>query len=274
MIDFIINNLGYLIGLFGVLLTIYSIKKMRKVKQLSYQTKSFKLIDNDISSIDGFEVSYNNGRINNLTVSKVYIWNSGNTIINQNDIASSNKLHIEYPENTSILNYKINAVSSETCQFKVTPPTIHGSVLNIDFEYMERKQGVVINVLHTDNEDVKDNKGEDEEVDEDEEIKVFGTVKEGKIINRTNKKVNDWVDSAFEGLIPSLFLILTISTVVTIFSKISWSTWLEWTLGITLILLIMALFIYLLEIVKKMILKQMFGKLNKEYQKEFSNRNF
>ena len=268
MKDLITKYLGEFIGILGILTAVYFALKNRKIKQLSYQNKSFDLIDDEISKIENFDVLYNGERIKDLTVSKIYLWNSGNTIIYNSDIASKDRIRCVFPD-SAILNSKIIAVADDACNIRLGEKQT-GGILPIEFEYLEKNQGVVINVLHTEMKRIR-NENDKEESDE---IKLVGKIKDGKIKNRTNEKYGTWLSSLFDGIFPLIFLIVSISTSVTIFSHINWAAWIEWILGISLVAILISFFTLILEYTKKIVLKGMLGKLNEEYKKEFATRNF
>lgn len=146
----------------------------RRKKELAYTTNSYKIIQKGNSLIPELEISYKNRNIEDLTITKYAIWNSGNEVIDSSDIVESKKLMIILKgENESILNPKIIAESDETNNFRIDLLQDNTAVIN--FDYIDPKEGVVIQIAHTGSND---------------SLQVECKIKGGKIIRNTSKKIN------------------------------------------------------------------------------------
>jgi hypothetical protein len=93
-------------------------------------------------------VLYKNETVANLTVSKIAFWNEGKDTIDRTDIETVNHLRIECAENIKILDTKILVCNNYSSQFSVNLSDDQ-KYANIEFDYIDNKQGAVIQVVHT-----------------------------------------------------------------------------------------------------------------------------
>ena len=72
-----LNLIFFLLSIISILLTIFFYYKSKKTKEPRYLYKSFSLIENSLSALDGLEIIYNKEKIDTLTLTKFAIWNNG-----------------------------------------------------------------------------------------------------------------------------------------------------------------------------------------------------
>ena len=105
----IINN----IGIFGSLL-IGAIALILQFKQLNKKSFSYSISDTQIISIneklDDVSVTYKGRPVENLRVGMVYLWNSGNKVIREEDF----KVPVSFCEQTARGNSLVVAQSSKS----------------------------------------------------------------------------------------------------------------------------------------------------------------
>lgn len=174
MINNIIENIGnnpifqiisLLFGLIGIFLAILFFIKGKKQTKPFFAKRSFNLISEKIKNIGNFNISFNNQEINNLTVTKVAIWNAGNQTLNHSDFAQNDLLKIKAEEGIEFYDSKIVYESDETCMMSIDANRNEIMVL---FDYFDRNQGGIIQITHS-------GKGS-------KDINILGTVKgTGKI---------------------------------------------------------------------------------------------
>lgn len=116
-------------------------------KQLSYYQRSQSIIRDKKGKFDKLSVLYDGQLVDSICVSTVTIWNSGNRTINDSDIVESKELTLSLLEDNKILSADIIAVSEDTNNFKIT--MIDNSSMKILFDYVDKKEGVVIQIIHT-----------------------------------------------------------------------------------------------------------------------------
>ena len=76
-----VTLLGLFIGVLSLILSFYFYKKTKRIKRISYGIRSHNLIRDFVSNIKDLKITYSNEPIENLTVSKIVLWNSGNEVI-------------------------------------------------------------------------------------------------------------------------------------------------------------------------------------------------
>lgn len=143
----------------------------KKKKEFSYFSNSYKIIQKGKSSIPQLQLTYENRNIEDLSITKYAIWNSGNEVINTNDIVSERPLKITASSGAVILNTKVIVESEETNKFIIDEQQENSSTIN--FDYVDPRDGIVIQIIHT---------GENLEFD--------GKIKGGKKFKNLNKKGN------------------------------------------------------------------------------------
>lgn len=142
--------------------------KGKKRREISFVLSTFGIVRGGVNVIEGFKLLYDNVEIENLTVSKLAIWNSGNETINSADIVTAKPLRISCTEDMRILSSKIITENEESNLFHIC--YIDEKNVNIVFDYIDPKNGVVVQLLHTGY--AKD-------------INVEGKIKSGKLLARS-----------------------------------------------------------------------------------------
>jgi len=137
---------GIIITLLGVLLAFYFYSKSKRVRKSVYHKVSFNLINGSISKLKGLEVNYKGNHVNNLTITKVAIWNAGNQTINNTDIVALDPLRVEASEANEIYNIEIIDVVEKANNFSLIQD---GDKFNINFDYCDTKEGCLIRIYHS-----------------------------------------------------------------------------------------------------------------------------
>lgn len=148
----------------------------KEKKEFSYIQKSNTLLHKKKGKFDKLSVSYNGQEIEDLCVSRFTIWNSGNKTLNENDMVTSKELTITTLEDNKILDVELIVCSEETNNFFTQ--IIDEHTVKIFFEYADKKDGAVIQIIHTGT---------------DESLKIECKIKGGKPIKNF---VNETVPNA------------------------------------------------------------------------------
>ena len=136
-----------LVAIFSLGWAIYSHLSTNKKKRFSVAFSSFEIIKQGKNKIQNLKLIFNENTINNLTISKFAIWNSGNKVINADDMVSGQGLEIYSDENTNILDAQIVAEVEPANSFKIIESTAHN--VSIGFNYVDNHEGIVVQVFHT-----------------------------------------------------------------------------------------------------------------------------
>ncbi len=144
----ILNILGLAIGIIGLVYSFYEAKK-NKVYKLVYQYDGYGVIRNSQSNVpDGFEVSFHGVSIDNLILSKVFIWNKGAAPLRATDIAMSDPLKISFDEAPDILHAKVSRATRDANDVQIS---VDGGKKfgNVTFDFLDSKDGFVVDLWHT-----------------------------------------------------------------------------------------------------------------------------
>jgi len=169
----VLSIAGLIIGITGIFLAIFFYFRSRRSKKPFYSLRSFNLISERLQKYQDIKILFRNEPVNNLTMTKVALWNGGNDTINYQDLAQSDLLRISPKEGILIYDVELIFQSNPTCQFKTN---IINNELIIYFDYFDQNQGCVVQVTHSGK--------------RSSDLQVYGTVKgTGRI---KESKLNSW----------------------------------------------------------------------------------
>ena len=117
-----------------------------RIKEISIDYSTNDLIRQGESPIPQLNVTFDGENIQELSSTILYIWNSGNDVIDYNDIVSARPLKITC-DSGKILDGKIIKQCDSSNDFTLSNTTSNEIV--IKFSYMDGNDGVKIQVLHT-----------------------------------------------------------------------------------------------------------------------------
>lgn len=183
IVDWVLHNpywaaLGSIVGVLGFFISIIMGAVQRKRKSISFTRDTTVLIKNTKPEIEGLEITYQGKPVSSIYITKIHLWNSGNTLIKRQDFYPDKEIRVEMKESSvQVLSARIEKESADTCKVSINIDEKE-AVLKMDFEYLEKKQGAVISIYHTKSEDVK----------------VSGKLIEGKLRDRT--ATSELIDSA------------------------------------------------------------------------------
>lgn len=132
------------IGVIGVIITIKGLRYMKP----RYSIRSNNLIQNFAAKLTKLNILYDDEKISNVTVSKLIFWNDGNKTILDTDIASSDPFVVEGIEGVKILEVEKIFEKNKTNKFEVEVLE-DGKKLAINFEYVDKNEGIIIQIVHT-----------------------------------------------------------------------------------------------------------------------------
>lgn len=140
--------LSFLGTILSVFLAIIFYRLSKREKKPYWSIGSNNLIEGFSSQVPGLEISYNNQKVENLTISKIVFWNDGKETIHGTDIAEADPLQIIARGNVKILDIKVLKTNSEASRFcNPNDSQLHSSFVTFDF--LDKNQGGIIQVIHT-----------------------------------------------------------------------------------------------------------------------------
>lgn len=163
-----------LISLMGVILTAIALIlqiKDKKKRVICYTVASTVLIDNMVSAIEGIKILFQNDEVSTVAVSNIKLWNGGNEFLEEKDFYPGYELKVVVPEGERILAIAVSEQSDGACNInsQVSKKKLNEAL--VSFYCLEPRQGATINVYHTNV--------------NDDETKIIGKLKGGRVINKT-----------------------------------------------------------------------------------------
>lgn len=194
------NTLWGIIGLIGgIIISFFFYYISIKRKKISYNIYTFNIIKDKISQIEGLEIKYQSSPIDNLNSSIVIIENSGNSVIERENLAPSCPITIfttgqflfdnEFSENLFFI--------EEEKQVHLIPNYTNNvcTSIIIDFDYLSKGDKLHYTFTHSG------------------EIHLSAALKDGKVINKELKNHSHYF---FISLYTFIFTIL-ITIVITLY---------------------------------------------------------
>ena len=136
-------SLALLFGIFAV----FSHFSHRKYKEFSYFRRTHQVIETNATATSKLKLSYDGKDIKDFSITKYAIWNSGNEMLNGNNIVEAEPLTISSKWNSiKILDAKIIGETEEANGFKICESDIKS--VKLEFDYANKKDGIVIQILH------------------------------------------------------------------------------------------------------------------------------
>lgn len=155
-----IPSTGSLIGIGGILVAILIVFFTRAVSKISSHLEFNSLIGGFESSLPKkINITYAGVPVEKVSSSVFIIWNSGNKVINGEALKTIDPLRIEASHGVDILRSNIQRTNNKTNNIQIKPDQNNKSNLLISFDYLEKKNGVRIEILHTGDSDSLQVKG-------------------------------------------------------------------------------------------------------------------
>lgn len=169
---------GLFASFLGLLFAIVIPIVQRRKKSLSFTWSTSVLVKNARPKIDGLEILFEGRPVDSIYVTKIHIWNSGNTLIRESDFYPNKELEVGFQDkDAKVLSAKVERESADTCKTRTSINDVTKAI-KISFDYLEKKQGAIISIYHANSEIVK----------------IYGKLIEGKIRDKT--PFNDLVEAS------------------------------------------------------------------------------
>lgn len=140
------NWLALLIGVAGVLASVYLYVRGKRTKEPFWAIRSHLLVEGYSTRFGGLDVTFGGKSIENLSVARVLIWNNGNQTIDRTDLQTADRIHIALASPAKLLDVRVLATNSPS-EFSCIASS--DTTATIDFEYLDRGQGAVVQLIHT-----------------------------------------------------------------------------------------------------------------------------
>lgn len=167
-----ILTLSNVLAVASILVAFLIGKWYSKKHKLSWyvDTREFFDLNKDLNKTD-LKITYKDIPLKSLAQSYVYIWNSGNEIIDKGDLQTIKPLQLFMSDYDQVFEYKIRKVTREV----ISPSLLDNK--EIFFEYLDPKDGFVMEILHSSHETKK--------------LRLDGVVKKINQIKKIKAKENE-----------------------------------------------------------------------------------
>lgn len=135
-----------MITILSFLFAIYMWIAGKTKRQISFAKSSYNIVKNRASKISKLKLFFNDKEIEDITITKFAIWNSGNTTIKKGDIVKKEPLRIISKGSADILEVSILMENDTSNEFVID--LINEKLAEIYFDYMDKNNGIVVQVIH------------------------------------------------------------------------------------------------------------------------------
>jgi hypothetical protein len=144
----IFNIISFSLAIIGIILSFYFYHKGKRSRIPTYMLRTINLVKEGINKIERVEILFSGKKINNLSITKIALWNDGKETINQSDVAANDPLKIIIDNDFEILDAEIIFKKNTANDFKIDISENKKSV-NIEFDYFDYEEGIVMQLSHT-----------------------------------------------------------------------------------------------------------------------------
>jgi hypothetical protein len=150
---------GVIVGIVGVIIAIITYKRSMIGGRLVYQWNSLNIIGKNEKTPDEIEIYYKGKKVPRIIKTRIILWNSGNKTVDGERIVKNDQLRLEFGNNEEIIRAYVQKKTREVNDFGITLDNENKNIIKFSFEFLDPKDGAVIEILHTDNKRYPDVKG-------------------------------------------------------------------------------------------------------------------
>ena len=143
-----ISLISLFLTFIGLVITIVLHLRGKRKKAIRYCFKSDLLFEDSKEKIDGLTIKFLGKQISILTATKIIFWNNGTETLNREDFPSNDKFSIRIDIDYDILDVSIKQLNNIPIEVKIAED---GKKIDIDFEYLDKKDSFILQVFHTGN---------------------------------------------------------------------------------------------------------------------------
>lgn len=163
------DAISLFLTIISIITAIFFYLKGKKSKIPTYILRTISLVQEKIQKIETVKILYSGNKVDNLSISKIAIWNAGKDTIDHKDIAQNNPIRLIIEENYLFLEANIIYQKNPSNNFNISLSD-NNKYIDITFDYFDYEEGIVLQVFHTGN--------------TSKNITLMGQVKSVKKINR------------------------------------------------------------------------------------------
>jgi len=144
----LLNLIFLLLACIGIIVSIVLFFASRKTKRPCFHFRTFKLIEDRINKVGDVEILYKGHRVDNISLTRVALWNRGKDTIDSSHVAKIDPIKIVSKNNNRFLSAEIIYCPVIANNFRIGMDNCGGEIA-IEFDYFHKNEGVVIQIYHT-----------------------------------------------------------------------------------------------------------------------------
>jgi len=135
----------------GLLIALFFYRSSRIGPRPSYQLKALRLIAKDERALpEEVEILFKGMSVPRLTKTHIIFWNSGKAMLDGKEIVDTDPLRLEFSKDAQVLRARIAKATRKTNEVEVKINDKSPNEVVCYFDYLDVGDGVVIELLHTD----------------------------------------------------------------------------------------------------------------------------
>jgi hypothetical protein len=143
------NWVGTTIGLASFVIATIVTYWLRPQSRLAVQTNTFQLLGRHSVLPKDLEFVYKGKSVQNVALSRVALWNIGNTTIQGNQIVHSDPLRVIIASDSEILDASIHTCTRAVNEFRCNLRPGSTSEVLIGFDFLDARDGGLVQIIHT-----------------------------------------------------------------------------------------------------------------------------
>jgi hypothetical protein len=150
------NLLAILAVVIPIAVSYYFYRKTQKRIKFLYEVASLPILASKRGLVpEEIKIIFKKKNISKLSRETIVFWNDGNDVVYGNQVTKDDPIRIVFGYSTQILAYEILKRTQDTNKFRLVKYTAKQKfekyAVKLDFEYLDPKDGVVIDLWHDDN---------------------------------------------------------------------------------------------------------------------------
>lgn len=146
----IVMFVSLLLGVIGIALAVIFYIKGKRERLPCYAVRSFNILDESATSLPKLQVTYEGVSVKQLTATKLAFWNAGSETIDRNHIAEADPLRLALSDENEFLFARVISQSIPANRVAATIDDENRKTVYLSFDFIDKGQGAVFMLLHTD----------------------------------------------------------------------------------------------------------------------------
>ena len=139
--------IGWIFGLIGIVVAI----KSKRTTKLVYKRQAFRIIEvGKLMTTEDMKILFKDKRVSRLTRTYIVLWNSGSKTIRGENIVEDDPFRLEFGDGAEVLRAIVISKTKKANKFLVETESKFPNKVICKFDYLDAKDGVLIEILHTD----------------------------------------------------------------------------------------------------------------------------